>query len=138
MRVLEEYNSRWFNSFMRSFKGFTGVILMMLFVSGALVPGQAHALHKDVKAVIILAAYGAVGGTAMGAVAYPFTSRFRTVLMGTSIGLYLGIAAGVYHISHRDDPGNPFNQHGPVASMNPYNFSGEVIYAQTAFRVLEF
>ena len=46
-------------------------------------------------------------GTAAGIAAWPFHRQLRSVLMGTSIGLYLGIAVGIYYINNRNDPQNP-------------------------------
>lgn len=53
--------------------------------------------------------YGAVAGTGLGLISYPFSGQLRTVLMGSSIGLYLGMAAGGYHAQNRSSPQNPFN-----------------------------
>lgn len=68
---------------------------------------QSFALSKDVKTVLIASGWGILGGTAMGLLSLPFTQSFKSVFMGSSIGLYLGIAGGFYHISHTDDPTNP-------------------------------
>ena len=45
----------------------------------------------------------------MGLGLVPFTKEIRTMFIGTSVGLVLGIIAGVYHINNRDNPQNPFN-----------------------------
>lgn len=70
----------------------------------------AHAVSKDTKTVLTAGAYGALGGTVLGLIAFPFSGKLRTIPIGTSIGLYLGAAVGFYHIWHRDDPGNPLGR----------------------------
>jgi hypothetical protein len=79
-----------------------------------LIPHQnARALDRDVKAVLITGAYGIVGGTAIGLVSWPMTRQVRSIFMGSSIGLYLGLAAGIYFIQNRHDPDNPLYQPPP-------------------------
>jgi hypothetical protein len=75
----------------------------------ASLPGArvARAMDRDVRAVLAGGAYGLVGGTALGLASYPFTQRTRNIFVGTSIGLYLGLVVGFYHVWHRDDPENP-------------------------------
>lgn len=67
-------------------------------------------MDRDVRSVLRTSAYGALAGTALGVVSLPATKSVRGVFIGTSLGLYLGIAIGIYHITHRDDPGNPLNR----------------------------
>ncbi len=80
----------------------------------AVMPVQLLAIDRDVKAVLVTGTYGLVAGTAAGAISYPMTKSVRGVFIGSSIGLYLGIAAGVYYITHREDPDNPLrlNEYG--------------------------
>lgn len=86
------------------------LFLTFLLFASVLAPSQrACALDRDVKAVIITSLYGAVAGTVLGAASYPFTQSVRGIFMGTSLGLYLGAGAGLYHVNHRDDPENPLN-----------------------------
>lgn len=70
---------------------------------------QSQAMDRDLRALITFGQYGLLGGTVVGLATVPFTHGIRSMFLGSSIGLYMGIAAGVYHITHRDDPGNPFN-----------------------------
>lgn len=44
----------------------------------------------------------------MGIVAWPLTGQGKSIFLGSSIGLYLGMIAGIYHISNKDNPENPF------------------------------
>ncbi len=53
----------------------------------------ALAIDRDVRSVIIAGGYGILGGTVLGAASYPLTRDLRSVFLGTSIGLYLGIIA---------------------------------------------
>src|SRR5262245_35933188 len=69
----------------------------------------AHAVTREVRNVFTTTVYGIGGGTILGLISYPFTRDPKTIFMGSSIGGYLGFAIGIYHISHRDDPGNPLH-----------------------------
>lgn len=71
---------------------------------------QVHAIDRDTRSVIVAGVYGIGLGTAAGLASYPIHKSGRAIFMGTSIGLYLGIAAGIYHVTHRYDPGNPFGR----------------------------
>jgi hypothetical protein len=101
------------------------VFLTLLLIFTVASASPAYAVNRDVRAVLTTRAYKIAAGTALGAVTYPFTHDFRTVLIGSSVGLFLGIAAGIYHINHRDDPGNPLRvaeERGPqLAQTTPYD-----------------
>lgn len=72
------------------------------------VPINAYALSNDVKAVFTTGAYGAAAGTVLGLAAFPFIDTgVRTIFMGTSAGLALGLVVGIFHVTHKDDPDNP-------------------------------
>jgi hypothetical protein len=88
---------------------------LLLGLALLLPPAPAAAMSRDVRSVIVTGAYGALGGTAIGLVLYPVTHSARGVFIGTSVGLYLGIIAGLYHIHHRDDPMNPLAGAEPPA-----------------------
>jgi hypothetical protein len=75
----------------------------------AIAPLQAHALSRNTSTVVTTSLYGIVGGAALGLVAWPLTGSSRALGIGASLGLWLGIAVGIYHNGHRDDPGNPLN-----------------------------
>ncbi|MCC7440823.1 MAG: hypothetical protein IT285_04275 [Bdellovibrionales bacterium] len=82
--------------------------LAALFCAAALcAPRPAHAMSREVKTVLVTGIYGAGAGTVLGLTTYPITGELRSVVMGTSVGLYLGIALGIYFICTPDDPGNP-------------------------------
>jgi hypothetical protein len=83
-------------------------ILLAVCAATALAPVRpAHAVDRDVRAVLIGGLYGMAGGTILGLASYPFTQKPRSIFIGTSIGLYLGIAVGFYYIWNRYDPENP-------------------------------
>ncbi|MBC7693728.1 MAG: hypothetical protein H7222_18325 [Methylotenera sp.] len=75
----------------------------------ALAAEGAGPRRSNFRSVVTIAGYGAVAGTLVGLGTYPFSKSTRAIFIGTSVGLYLGIVAGIYHITHRDDPENPFN-----------------------------
>jgi len=82
--------------------------LSLAMVLGLAVPTRAHAeLPRDVKAVLTTSLYGLVGGTVMGVASYPLTGDPKSIFVGSSLGLYLGIGVGIYYILNRDDPNNP-------------------------------
>jgi hypothetical protein len=58
-------------------------------------------MSRDVRAVLVISAYGLVGGTLLGLAALPFNQDARTVFIGSSLGLYLGIAVGHYYVYDR-------------------------------------
>jgi hypothetical protein len=79
--------------------------------------GPAHAIDQDTRSVIRGGTYGLIGGTVVGLAVLPLTGSVRGVFIGSSLGLYMGILLGVYHITHRDDPENPFR--GQVFEQTP-------------------
>jgi|GEM_PF-3697583 len=97
---------------MRRFLNHLHSVLVVSLVMSTIVPPSAHAVSRNVKSVITAAEYGVLGGLGLGLIALPLTREGKSVFMGVSIGLYLGILAGFYHIEHRDDPGNPLRRAG--------------------------
>ena len=79
----------------------------------------AQAMSRDVKDVLTLGLYGIVAGTALGLATLPLAKSSRAIFIGSSVGLYLGLATGFYHITHRDDPGNPLRSDGGPRLMPP-------------------
>ena len=69
----------------------------------------AHALNRDVRAVLITSGYGVAAGTILGLASFPLNQNPRSIFIGSSVGLYLGIAVGVYYIFHRYSPENPLH-----------------------------
>jgi hypothetical protein len=65
---------------------------------GLLAP-QAEAMSRDARTLIVMGGYGLAGGTLLGLAAYPATGQLRYVFVGSSVGLYLGVAAAVYFIA---------------------------------------
>jgi hypothetical protein len=91
---------------------------------------SAHALDRDVKAVLTTSFYGAAVGTVLGLASYPFNGNPRSIAIGTSIGLYLGIIAGFYYIGHREDPGNPLNRRQGANEQFPEPTHAKFLSAQ--------
>lgn len=69
---------------------------------------SAHAIHPNIRRVLIFGGYGLVLGSVVGLVTVPLSQDFRTLFMGSSVGLYVGLALGVYYAATFDDPNNPF------------------------------
>jgi hypothetical protein len=80
-----------------------GLILTALSAT-ALVPARAWALDREVKSVLVAGGYGMVLGTMAGALSVPFTRNARTMFVGTSLGLYLGLVIGIYYVLDKDNP----------------------------------
>jgi hypothetical protein len=99
----------------------TAWVAGVLLVTGAMalaVPTPAKAMDRNVKALLVAGSYGMVGGTLLGALSLPFTQNVRSMFVGTSLGLYLGLAVGVYYVVERDNPGNPLRPR-KSASLDP-------------------
>ena len=100
---------------MRSIKQ-AAVIFVLVFAFSSLTPSSTLAAGtSDFKTLETFSLYGAGAGTLAGLVTVPFTKDIRTMFIGTSVGLFLGIIAGFYHINNRGNPENPFNN-----NFNPY------------------
>lgn len=93
------------------------IFLCWVSLVGWIVPRTSLALSDDVRTVMVAATYGAAAGTAAGLVSFPVSGEARNIVIGTSLGLYLGIIAGVYHMTHRYDPENPFQE--PLPPVPP-------------------
>jgi hypothetical protein len=93
----------------------TAILLIALQTGLAmLVPMRAEAMSTEMRGLFRIGAYGLVGGTALGVAAYPMTGDLRTIFVGTSIGLYLGLAIGtIYALQPDDSPPPPWqSRHG--------------------------
>jgi hypothetical protein len=61
-------------------------------------------LGKGTRTVLRTGLYGALAGTAVGLAALPFDRKARTVFIGTSSGLYLGLAVGLFLVWEDSEP----------------------------------
>ena len=77
----------------------------------------SFAVDRDVKVLLISGTYGVVAGSVVGLASVPLSRDFRTLFIGSSVGLYLGFAVGVYYIYHRTDPQNPLRARTEQASL---------------------
>jgi hypothetical protein len=68
---------------------------------------SARVTRKDVLIVGTTSLYGMAAGTVLGLASLPAHQSVRGVFQGTSLGLYIGIIVGLYHLQHQDDPENP-------------------------------
>lgn len=84
--------------------------LWVVALSIALPAPSAQALDRDSRTVLKAGTYGILAGTAVGLLTWPVSQTNRSVFIGSSMGLYLGLAVGIYHITHRDDPSNPLRE----------------------------
>ncbi|MBI3557065.1 MAG: hypothetical protein HY074_12450 [Deltaproteobacteria bacterium] len=96
-----------------------------IFVLSLALSANAFAIDKRLKLMFKTAGYGAAGGLVIGAGTMAMgMGGFRNVLMGTSAGLYAGIALAAYIIAtpnedesagaHRQGPRNPYQPRKPV------------------------
>ena len=58
--------------------------------------GSAWAFSPKAKTIGLNAVYGSVGGALLGVSSLAFGAKGRVVAKGASLGLYLGLAFGVY------------------------------------------
>lgn len=66
-------------------------------------------MDADTRTVLRDGGWGLLGGTAAGLIALPLTGGgARSVFIGSSVGLYIGLIAGFYHIYTKDDADSPF------------------------------
>ncbi len=75
------------------------------------------AMSRDVRTVLTVGLYGIAAGSLLGALALPATQDVKSIFIGSSVGLYLGLIIGIYHVNHRDDPQNPLNARGGHQSL---------------------
>ncbi len=82
------------------------MIAVYLFsLAAALAPRPARAMSSEVRGVIRIGGYGILGGTLLGLTAYPMTGKVQTVFLGSSVGLYVGLAIGlVYALESEHEP----------------------------------
>ncbi len=69
---------------------------------------RAEALSRTGRSFLVMGGYGMIGGTVLGVASYPFTHQARTIFIGTSIGLYLGLALGAFYALNDYNPDRPF------------------------------
>ncbi len=96
-------------------KSGAGFFALSIWATVALAPASSWALDRDTGAVLTLGGYGIAGGAVLGLISLPLTQNVRSIFVGTSVGLYLGLLVGFYHVMHRDDPENPL--HSEVAGQ---------------------
>ncbi len=99
-------------------------LTLLTVLVGLAVSTNAFALDKRLKLAFKTAGYGAAGGLIIGAGTMAMgLGGFRNVLMGTSAGLYAGLALAAYIIAtppedqqsgRRQGPRNPYGPRKPV------------------------
>lgn len=80
-----------------------GLLLVATSLS-LMIPARAEAMDRDLRSVLVAGGYGMVAGTVAGALTLPITQNARTMFVGTSLGLYLGIVVGIYYVLDKDNP----------------------------------
>lgn len=93
--------------------------VLLIVCSFFLAAPPAHGWNSDQRAVMTGGLYGAIAGTLVGLITLPVSQSGRNVFVGTSVGLYLGMVAGLYHIHHRDDPSNPLRYDASSRELVP-------------------
>ncbi len=77
-------------------------------------PAHAFELDRNVKYVFIASGWGTLAGTFVGGVTMLVGSQqAKTMFLGSSVGLYLGIVVGVFYAIYRNDPQNPLRPKYP-------------------------
>lgn len=103
-----------------------GACLGAVFFSA--IPAQAI-LDQDTRTLIRASEFGLLGGTAAGLIMWPLSGQLRTVFIGTSLGLYVGIAVGIYQLVERGDLGRSSGSfeggHEPFFAYRPELYGGE-------------
>lgn len=84
-------------------------------------------LRPYFKTILTTAVYGAAVGTAVGLVTWPLTGEVRSVFMGASVGMYMGLLVGTWHVFNLDNPDNPLTirrapSFGPSLNLVHFNF----------------
>jgi hypothetical protein len=115
-------------------KTLLAALLAVSVLVGALNPVQAT--DRDVKAVITAGSYGILFGALGGLIAWPISGSERAIFLGASLGLYLGIGAGFYHVAARDDLENPLRASPSLSLMmsSATAFSARTPLTQKAMR----
>ncbi|MBU6374505.1 MAG: hypothetical protein KGQ59_00770 [Bdellovibrionales bacterium] len=95
---------------MRCFRGrvFFVFSAMLLALSNHSRASDSELDSQPVYDVLAFASTGAMIGLGAGLVLWPISRRFNTVPVGLGVGACLGAAVGLYHVTHTDDPQNPF------------------------------
>ena len=99
--------------------------------------GHAYAMSKDMGSVVTTSTYGLLAGTLAGLATSAISKDPKTIFVGSSVGLYLGIIVGIYHITHRYDPGNPLAKMTAPIKQCP-QCSPEVPLVEAKWRLVEF
>jgi hypothetical protein len=111
------------------FKVFALALAMVTAIQVSM-PRNAHALSADTRSILVGGTYGVLGGAALGLISWPLTQNPRSIALGASIGLYLGLIAGIYYIHNRDNPQNPlaytpaYDAEYELARLSPIQIEG--------------
>lgn len=92
------------------------LIAALHLVPAAVMADEEKLDSRDLRDVLVLGGYGAAAGAGAGMVLWPLTGRPSSLVTGAGTGFILGVLVGVYHVTHRDDPTNPFS--GALAGMD--------------------
>ncbi|MGK5084080.1 hypothetical protein WDW37_12355 [Bdellovibrionota bacterium FG-1] len=86
----------------------TAWMVVGIFAAGVTVAPLARAMDPDVQTVLLAGEYGLAGGTILGVASLPMSRDVRTIFIGSSVGLYLGIAVGLYFVFSAEPPEDRF------------------------------
>lgn len=87
-------------------------------------------MDPKIKAMSTMAIYGTVGGALLGTAALAFDADGRSVAVGASLGLYMGLIFGGYVIGTHYIKKNRMNQ--PIQEPNYYPDSQDSPYEDTS------
>lgn len=83
-------------------------ILLLMALTLATGSREAHAMSRQVRGLLTLGEYGLVGGTIIGLAAYPLTGEGRSIFIGSSVGLYVGLVFGLGYVLSSNGDEDPF------------------------------
>lgn len=89
------------------------LFVVLFILSTTIYTPKAHAIPAKAKAMILLSAYGTVGGTLLGVAGLAFGGNVRGIARGASLGLYAGLLFGSYVIIAHEYKRYKSNQYSP-------------------------
>lgn len=109
-----------------------GVCAVVAFLA---TPPARAALDRDTRTLVRASGYGLLAGTAAGLFMWPLSGQLRTVFLGSSLGLYVGIVVGVYQIVQAQDSGGSGDSTGylPAAGTEALQVGSGALYPAGAW-----
>jgi len=84
-------------------------------------------MHRDVRFILTTGVLGILGGTILGLASYPMSKEIKTIFLGSSVGLYLGLAFGGISVIIDSDE-NVYSMNKSINQIRADNKSSYIIY----------